>query len=134
MPVLGSNVAQPVHWLRTGLSQARRVARIDLKDDHYSGGIGFGLLIEGATLRLPLNGLPLLLTCAHVVDWGQRAIAPSDLTIVFEGMFEDATARMTTKCLGVVLQSPVDEFDYALLVLDRWPGKAPPAAACATTA
>jgi hypothetical protein len=56
-------------------------------------------------------------------DFGQT---PSsyypDATVLFEGMLEDPSQRITAKCHHVLIDSPIKELNYALLLLDRWPG------------
>jgi hypothetical protein len=118
MAVLGSFTARPSHWLRAGLNQARRVGRVDRYD---GSGIGSGFLVDGALFGAALGGLPIFVTCGFVLD---HAPLP-DATLLFEGMFDDASPRVTAKCQRVLVSSKPQELAYALLLLDRWPGKVP---------
>ena len=37
-------------------------------------------------------------------------------------MLEDPSPRVTAKCHHVLIDSPIEHLNYALLLLDRWPG------------
>jgi hypothetical protein len=119
MAVWGSRQARPTHWLKTGLTQARRVGRVDIKSEDHSNPLGSGFLLEGSLLGQAFKGLPIFLTCKHVIE----ATSPSgDVTILFEAMLADQSPRVTAKCHHVLIDSPTDDLNYALLLLDRWPG------------
>jgi TIR domain/Trypsin-like peptidase domain len=113
--IFGSTLSRPSHWLKTGLTQARRVGRIDIIN---SGPIGSGLLIEGSLLGEAFKNLPIFLTCKHVID----GVSSHDVTVLFEGMFEDPSRRITANCHQILIDSPLRELNYALLLLNRWPG------------
>lgn len=125
MAVFGSARSRPSHWLKTGLTQARRVGRVDTKRKDFRG-VGSGLLVEGTLFGQAFKDLPIFLTCRHVIypqlDAGSHPSSAPDLTILFEGMLEDTSPRVTAKCHHVLIDSPSESLNYALLLLDRWPG------------
>jgi hypothetical protein len=125
MAVFGSALSRPNHWLKTGLTQARRVGRVDVREIQ-AGAVGSGFLVEGSLFGQAFQGLPLFLTCRHVIEAkGPSLSSASEMTILFEGMFDDASLSVTAKCHHVLIDSPTDRLNYALLLLDRWPGMVP---------
>lgn len=121
MPILGTETPRSAHWLGVGLTNARRVAKLDL----HGQGIGSGFLLDGALVSERIAHLPLLLTCDHVLEpFGGHN--PLEATVVFEGMLTDKTAAVATKIDTVILRSPPEKLDYALALLDRWPGEVSP--------
>jgi len=120
--IWGSRVSRRTHWLKTGLTQARRVGRVDTKSEGDSRGVGSGFLVEGSLLGQAFKGLPIFLTCSHVVGGAETGVSPADVTILFEAMLEDPSPRVTAKCHHVLIDSPTEHLNYALLLLDRWPG------------
>jgi Trypsin-like peptidase domain/TIR domain len=123
--IFGSATQRPTHWVKTGLVQARRVGRVDRvgrADIEKDYGIGSGFLVDGRIFGQAFDGLPLFVTAGHVIGSSDPAIAFSDVTIVFEGMFDDASPRITAKCRQGLIESPRDRLNYTLLLLDRWPG------------
>ena len=84
--------------------------------------IGSGFLVEGSLLGQAFKGLPIFLTCKHVIGVAPYPSSPADVTILFEAMLEDPSPRVTAKCHHVLIDSPIEHLNYALLLLDRWPG------------
>jgi hypothetical protein len=121
MAVFGTKRSRPTHWLKTGLVQARRVGRVQ----NAEHGIGSGFLIDGSVIGNEFNGLPLFLTCRHVIGFAQPALDISRTSMVFEGMYEDASPQVTARGCQILCDSPEDQLNYALLLLDRWPGSIP---------
>lgn len=119
MAIFGNRFSRPSHWLKTGLLQSRRVARID------SGGvIGTGFLLDGNLIEKNFSGLPFLLTCNHVFSLLEGSpVGLPDGTALFQGMFDDRSARITAGFVACIAQSLPHDLNYALLLLDRWPGK-----------
>jgi hypothetical protein len=67
--------------------------------------------------------LPIFLTARHVESVSpSSSLDASDATILFEGMLEDPSQRITAKCHHVLIDSPREELNYLLFLLDRWPG------------
>ena len=102
--IFGSRVSRPTHWLKTGLTHARRVGRVDIKTENRSGVVGSGFLVEGGLLGQAFKGLPIFLTARHVISPGFNGSA--DVTILFEAMLEDLSPRVTAKCHHVLIVSP----------------------------
>jgi hypothetical protein len=124
--IFGAETQRPTNWVKTGLLQARRAGRVDRvgrADIEKDYGIGSGFLVDGRIFGQAFDGLPLFMTAGHVIGSSSHtAAAFSDVTIVFEGMFDDASPRITAKCHQVLTESPKDKLNYTLLLLDRWPG------------
>jgi len=82
-------------------------------------------LIDGSLFGEALKDLPILLTCHHVIP-GWRDVSPlsslSDVTVVFEGMLEDPSPRVTAKCHHILIEFASEQLNYTLVLLDRWPG------------
>jgi TIR domain/Trypsin-like peptidase domain len=118
--IFGSATQRPTHFLKTGLAQARRVGRVDTYDGRP---VGSGFLVDGSIFGQAFDGLPIFVTAGHVIGTSNLAALPfSEATVVFEGMFDDASPRITAKCHQVLIESPLDKLNYILLLLDRWPG------------
>ena len=125
MTVFGSERSRPTHWLKTGLAQARRVGRVEARLKHQRF-VGSGFLVEGSLFGQAFSDLPLFLTCRHVIaaliSADPTPASAPDLAVLFEGMFEERSSRVTAKCHHVLMDSPVEQLNYALLLLDCWPG------------
>src|SRR5262249_37985689 len=118
MPIFGTTAQRPTHWVKTGLVQARRVGRVDRKE----GPVGSGFLVDGSLFGAAFDRLPFFVTAGHVIGSSPPAVGFSDVTIAFDGMFEDASPRITAKCHHILTESAIDKLNYTLLLLDRWPG------------
>lgn len=125
MAIFGSRSSRPIHWLSTGIEEARRVGRIHSRDVP----IGTGFLFDGCLIDDAYKELPLLLTCNHCVSGtGDRhpAATPwSKAAVVFQQM-QAAPAKGEAGFLLVLAESPVEGLNYTLLLLDRWPGPVSP--------
>jgi hypothetical protein len=82
------------------------------------------LLIEGSLFGEAFKDLPIFLTARHVIVSGSpsSSLDVSDATVLFEAMLEEPSQRITAKCHHALIDSPLEELNYALLLLDRWPG------------
>jgi hypothetical protein len=122
MAIFGTRTSRPVHWLQTGLVEARRVGRIHSKDGRV---ISTGFLFDGALVGDEFKSLPLFLTCNHCVA-GARSEGPgipwSEAAIVFQQMQTDPSTKGEAGFLQSLSESPVSALNYTLLLLDRWPG------------
>jgi hypothetical protein len=122
MAIFGSHTSRPVPWLQTGLGEARRVGRIHGKTGRPHAT---GFLFDGALMGSEFSGLPFFLTCNHCVAGPgvpfQSAIPLSDAAIVFQQLQTDS-AKGEASFLQSLSESPHNELNYTLLLLDRWPG------------
>jgi hypothetical protein len=123
MAIFGSRASRPVHWLNTGLVEARRVGRIH---GERVRAIATGFLIDGGLINDELQSLPLFVTCNHCVSGAARrdpnSIPWSDGAVVFQQMQTDPSVKGETAFLQSLSDSPVNELNYTRLLLDRWPG------------
>ena len=117
MAIFGNRESRLSHWLKTGLTQARCVGRLDVDQN----ALASGFLVNGALFNDALADVPLFLTCQYVIDDGKKK-GRFSASVLFEGMFEDASPRVTATCQQVLIDSPIKELNYAVLLLDRWPG------------
>ena len=126
MAVFGSDQSRPAQWLKAGLAQARRVGRVDIRHEGTLA-VGSGFMVDGGVFDQAYSGLPLFLTARHVLPpySGAAVPLPVDATIVFEGMFDDTSLRITAAFRRVLAESSADRLNYAVLLLDRWPGTVP---------
>lgn len=97
------------------------------QDSSTPPGVGTGFLLDGELFDARFRGLPFFLTCNHVVQSSgdhssEWALRHEDAAVVFEGMFDDGSASVSASFLEVVASSSMDELNYTLLLLDRWPG------------
>jgi TIR domain/Trypsin-like peptidase domain len=125
MPIFGNTQQRPTHWLKTGLAQARRVGRVEQKGSE-GRGIGSGFVVDGSVFGQALDRLPIFVTAGHVISSGIPSglvvEASDNVTIVFQGMFDDTSPRITAECRQVLAGSMINELNYTLLLLDHWPG------------
>jgi len=123
MAIFGTHTSRPVHWLQTGLLEARRVGRIHNKDGH---ALATGFLLDGGLLGEEFRSLPLFLTCNHcVAGSGNRhefAIPWPEAAIVFQQMQTDPSVKGEASFLQSLSESAPHQLNYTLLLLDRWPG------------
>jgi hypothetical protein len=123
MAIFGTRTSRPVHWLNTGLVEARRVGRIHKKDGH---AVATGFLLDGGLIDEEFSSLPLFLTCNHCVAGARNhhkwAIPWAEAAIVFQQMQGDAPGKGEAVFLQSLSDSPPEELNYTLLLLDRWPG------------
>jgi hypothetical protein len=123
MAIFGSRASRPVHWLNTGLVEARRVGRIHGEQER---AIATGFLADGGLISDEFKSLPLFLTCNHCVSGASRrepkAIPWSDGAVVFQQMQTDPSLKGEAAFLQSLSDSPVNQLNYTLLLLDRWPG------------
>jgi hypothetical protein len=122
MAIFGNNTSRPVHWLDTGLTEARRVGRIH---SEQGAGLATGFLFDGGLISAAYQSLPLFLTCNHCVGGSTQAsgIPWSSGAVVFQQMQSDPQVRGEAAFLQLLAESPPSELNYSLLLLDRWPGK-----------
>jgi hypothetical protein len=127
MAIFGNTGQRPTHWLKTGLAQARRVGRVESRK--FASGIGSGFVVNGSVFGQAFDRLPVFVTAGHVIGGIVKpidiSVPASDVTIVFEGMFDDASPRITAECHHCLIDSPVDKLNYTLVLLNRWPGTVP---------
>ena len=123
--IFGNRRSRPTNWLKTGLDNARRVGRIQASGG--GGVVATGFLLDGEMVDESLADLPLFLTCNHVIrspeqDSSGGAISHEEALVVFEGMFDDSSQSVSSRCERVISFSPTDQLNYTLLLLARWPG------------
>jgi hypothetical protein len=123
--IIGRRTEKPVNWLATGLQHARRVGRLELREGTTQGPLASGFLLDGGQLTDEWAGLPLFMTAGHAVADrpGSQIFSVREAFVIFEGMFADESPDVTAQPVEVVAVSPVDHLDFALLLLDRWPGQ-----------
>jgi hypothetical protein len=121
MAIFGDRASRPVHWLNIGLKEARRVGRVQGE----KGAVCSGFLIDGALISEAYQSLPLFLTCNHCVGGASQTsgIPWSSGAVVFQQMQTDPSVQGEAAFLQLLGESNVDELNYSLLLLDRWPGK-----------
>ena len=109
-------------WLDTGLTEARRVGRIH---GEQGSGLASGFLFDGALISEAYQSLPLFLTCNHCVGGSSQTLGIpwSSGAVVFQQMQTDPSVQGEAAFLQLLAESPSDELNYSLLLLDRWPGK-----------
>ena len=123
--IFGNRRSRPTNWLKAGLDHARRVGRIEALG---SGGIrATGFLLDGEMFDDRFRHLPFFLTCNHVIyspeDAASSGAIPHDnALVVFQGMFDDTSPNVSSRFEQVLSSSPIDRFNYTLLLLQRWPG------------
>lgn len=125
MAIFGSSASRPVHWLNTGLIEARRVGRIHGAQERP---IGTGFLLDGGLINDELKSLPLFLTCNHCVSGARRGpvvgVPWSEGAVVFQQLQNDPSVKGEAAFLQSLSDSLPAELNYTLLLLDRWPGSA----------
>jgi hypothetical protein len=123
MAIFGTQTSRPVHWLQTGLREARRVGRIHNRDGQ---ALATGFLLEGGLVNQELRSLPLFLTCNHCVASStsrhEFAVPWSEAAIVFQQQQTDPSVKGEAAFLQSLSESPAYQLNYTLLLLDRWPG------------
>jgi hypothetical protein len=120
--IFGSCRSRPANWLKTGVDHARRVGRVE-----GSNAIGTGFLLDGEIVDRRLSDLPVFLTANHVIHSPEQgstrwSIPHEEALIIFEGMFDDSSENVSSRCEQVISFSPTDQLNYTLLLLRRWPG------------
>lgn len=114
MTIIKTNRPTPIHWLRTGMMQSRRVGRIKL-----DSAIGSAFYVDGGDFDAQLKGIPLLITTHHNIgdndEW-------KTATVTFDGMIDDPAASPICGIRRMFWSSPVDALDTAIMVLDNIPG------------
>src|SRR4051794_8300167 len=103
--IFGGDRVQPIAWVRQALVQSRRIGRVD-----YRGrGIGSGFLVEGNWLGDHLADAPLFITCSYVCGTtSPYAVNYCDVTVVFEGMYDDPSAAVACRLSRMLHESPLD--------------------------
>lgn len=129
--VLADTRFQPLEWLRTALARARSIARVGRKPQRATTrqASGTGFLVDGSKIHDSLNGLPLLLTNAHVAT-SMNEVRERYPTLDALPIEETRVAFLeggggVSKSIGVVKEwytSPPMEFDATLLQLESKPG------------
>src|SRR5688572_21042320 len=123
MGIFGKRLVRPAQWFRSGLEQARRVGRINGADGRPASS---GFLFDGELLGERYAKLPVLITCDFCI-----AKLPTPITVLFEGMFDDASRNVTAQPALTLAQSA--DLHYAVLLLQRWPGHVPDLIPCRKT-
>jgi hypothetical protein len=126
MAIFGSSRARPVHWLNTGLTEARRVGRLYGKDIK---ALATGFLVDGGVFGKQFHSLPFFLTCnycvASEVQKGAVTLLWSDGAVAFQQMQVEREVKGEAAFLQLIAESSIEKLDYSLLLLDRWPGSVP---------
>ncbi|MEZ5908998.1 MAG: trypsin-like peptidase domain-containing protein [Hyphomicrobiaceae bacterium] len=112
--VLGNAAPRRLSWLKQGLTAAAAVGRIVNIGTGLPVGTGF--LVRGGDLAPSLGEELLLLTNAHVV--GDPPAAPGiDIERAYVTFQEDVESRSRYRLTEVLMQSPFEALDYALVRL-----------------
>jgi hypothetical protein len=91
MAILGPDQPASIHWLRTGMMQSRRVARIKV-----GSTIGTAFYVDGKDLDPKLANVPLLTATQH----GFRNGAGQEAAVSFDGMMDEPRRRLSADCDG----------------------------------
>ena len=137
MATFGRHLSRPAQWLSTGVRQTRRVGKVEVTAARRTGAgdperyVFSGILLDGDSVSSALSGLPIFLTCRHgfvhglEVDTTPQPISDEVLSsgrVIFEGMFDDPANSVVARFAAVLAYSPPSNLNFALLLLDGWPG------------
>jgi hypothetical protein len=129
--ILGSDGVVTYRWYRTGLIRSRGVAHIsDLSDRP----VGTGFLVEGCDLHDTFNGVPVLVTNAHVIG-GEvlpaGALAPEEAVVTFQvATAGDSNEPREYRVDRVIWTSAPDVLDTSVVQLE---GPVPAGDVCPVT-
>lgn len=126
MAIIGDDESiKPAHWIKTGLSYSQYVGRIQLRSDSYEQYIASGLLLDGSLFGENLKGLPVFLSCGHLLPVecvnDKSLFSSYEASVVFEGLFDEEIETVQFRIEMLLALSPFDEADYSLFLLEQWP-------------
>ncbi|MCL4813784.1 MAG: TIR domain-containing protein [Vicinamibacteraceae bacterium] len=121
--IIRTRRTRPFQWLRLAMERGQIAGRVQVGQT-----LGSGFLMDGALLGEGFAGLPFFFTARHVVPGPHRSL-PADVTVRFDALTDDPLGG-TAKVERLLTTSRVEELNYSVALLDRWPGHVSPVNLC----